>query len=123
MPASLKALVVDDDPVVAESLKQALGGRTEVDAAADAPSAIALLESSRYGCLVLDLALASGSAFDVLTFMSRRGIKLPTVVITAKLPESVRDLLIAEQVKLLLPVPVDPSLLASAVLGLCGIER
>lgn len=116
-------LVVDDDPVVAAQLRGALTGHdVTVHAAADAAGAIALIEQHPFCGLVLDLVLDTGSGFDVLHYIAKHRLSLPTIVVTGKLPSYVREMLNAEHVKLVFPKPVEPRLLGSIVLGLCGIS-
>lgn len=116
------ALVVDDDPALISSLRTALAPHpVRLEIAHDVATATAYLDSNTYCGLVLDLVLDGGSGFDVLRHLEAKGIALPTVVITAKLPSYIREMLDEQHVKLVLPKPVDPRLLATLVLGLCGI--
>jgi len=114
-------LVVDDDPAVVEKLREVLESHgVTVHAATNAESAIRLLGEHELCGLVLDLVLESGSGFDVLHHLSKQKMAIPTIVVTAKLPSYVREMLNAEQVKLVFPKPVDARLLGTIVLGLCG---
>lgn len=121
-PVAGSVLIVDDDPSIAESLRGVLPPEVELDTAADAESAAAMLDGQRYCGLVLDLMLASGSGFDVLHHMKTNHIVIPTVVITQRLPSYVQEMLDQDQVKLVFPKPIEPRLLAAIVLGLCGIS-
>jgi DNA-binding NtrC family response regulator len=116
-------LVVDDDPSLIESLRAPLTGHDiELFAAVDAPAAIAMLDQRHFCGLVLDLVLEEGSGLDVLQHMTTYKVDVPTVVVTARLPAYVRELLDADRVKLVFPKPVEPRLLAAIVLGMCGID-
>ena len=118
-----RALLVDDDMSVGHSLLEAVAAfPVELEVAHEVGKALERLSSQSYRGLVLDLELPDGSGFDVLRFLSERQIHLPTIVITRKLPDYVRELLVADDIKLVLPKPIDSTLLASALLGLCGIE-
>ncbi|HET7434364.1 MAG TPA: response regulator [Thermoanaerobaculia bacterium] len=115
-------LVVDDDPALGASLRDVLQGQpVEVVMAASAQDAIALMEKQRFCGLILDLVLDESSGFDVLHHLERNHITIPTVIVSGKLPSYVRELLSEEQVKLVFPKPVETRLLATIVLGLCGI--
>ena len=115
-------LIVEDDPSVVAQLEGLLKGHPiSTQVAGDAPTAIKLLESGTFCGLVLDLVLDRGSGFDVLRYLNRSRIDIPTVVISSKLPDYVRELLVEDQVKLILPKPLDMRLLTTIVLGLCGI--
>jgi|SRR5215213_192173 len=119
MPGSV--LIVDDDPAVIESLRRVLPSEVDLHGAADAEEATALLSQHPFCGLVLDLILAQGNGFDVLRHMKSKELAIPTVVITAKLPAYVREMLDQDQVKLVFPKPIEPRLLAAVVLGLCGL--
>ena len=122
--AGRTVLVVEDDSAVVAGLRSALAGQpVETEMARDSESAIRLLESREFCGLVLDLVLDGGSGFDVLRYLNRNRIDLPTVVISSRLPDYVRELLVEDQVKLVLAKPLDMRLLATIVLGLCGIGR
>ena len=116
------ALLVDDDPVFTATVARAMKDKPVIlEIAHDAATAMKMLSAKQYSGLVLDLVLEDGSGFDVLQHIRRTGISLPTVIVTAKLPSFVREMLDHEQVKLVFPKPVDAKLLATVVLGLCGI--
>ncbi|HYK01129.1 MAG TPA: response regulator [Thermoanaerobaculia bacterium] len=115
-------LVVDDDVTVAGDLRTELSShQVQVESVTDATAAIAALNAQPYCGLILDLVLEKGSGFDVLDHIVKNRISIPIVVLTGKLPSYVREMLDAERVKLVIPKPVEPRLLAAIVLGLCGI--
>jgi CheY-like chemotaxis protein len=116
-------LVVDDDPTVAAGLRNELGAHeVQIATATDAPAAIAALDGKVFCGMILDLVLENGSGFDVLDHIAKKQLAIPIVVLTGKLPTYVREMLDAEHVKLVIPKPVEPRLLAAIVLGLCGIQ-
>jgi DNA-binding response OmpR family regulator len=115
-------LVVDDDVTIAAELRgELVQHQVEVESVTDAPAAIAALDAKPFCGLILDLVLENGSGFDVLEHIASNKIQVPTVVLTGKLPSYVREMLDAEHVKLVIPKPVEPRLLAAIVMGLCGI--
>ncbi|MGN6185989.1 MAG: response regulator [Thermoanaerobaculia bacterium] len=117
-----KVLVVDDDPSVLLSLREALNERgVSVESATDLDSAAKLLDSHQFCGMVLDLVLENSNGFDILHAIQERNIVLPTIVVSAKLPLYVREMLNEDQVKLVFPKPIDTRLVASVVLGLCGM--
>lgn len=117
-------LVVDDDVTLAASLRDTLASEdVTIEEAVDATSACALLDEQRFCGLVLDLVLEDSNGFEVLRYLERQKIAIPTIVVTQKLPAYVREMLAEEQVKLVFPKPVDPRLLGAVVLGMCGIAR
>lgn len=120
--AERAVLIVEDDVAVVAQLRESLTGHeVSTQVARDSAAAIKLLESGSFCGLVLDLVLDSGSGFDVLRYLNRNRIDLPTVVISSKLPDYVRELLVEDQVKLILAKPIDIRLLTTITLGLCGI--
>ena len=90
-----------------------------VERTSDADAAIDCLMKTSYCGLILDLSVTNSR--DVLLHMSEQHIGLPIIVISSKLPDSIREMPIAPAIKLVLPKPPDPSLLATIILGLCGI--
>jgi DNA-binding response OmpR family regulator len=117
-------LVVDDDVTLARSLRETLASEdVTIEDAADATTACALLDEGRFCGLVLDLVLENSNGFEVLRYLERAGVTIPTIVVTQKLPEYVREMLTDAQVKLVFPKPVDPRLLGAVVLGMCGIAN
>jgi DNA-binding response OmpR family regulator len=115
-------LVVDDDLTIAAELRGELSRyQVQVEEAKDAPAAIAALKARPFCGMILDLVLENGSGFDVLDHIANNKLPVPIVVLTGKLPSYVREMLNAEHVKLVIPKPVEPRLLAAIVLGLCGL--
>lgn len=116
-------LIVDDDPDVIVTLREALNDEdVVVEAAGDADSANALLSERRFCGLVLDLVLQNSTGFEVLRHIQNEKLKIPVVVVTGKLPSYVREMLDADLVKLVFAKPIEPRMLAAVVLGLCGFE-
>ena len=122
--AARSALLVDDDPSTTDSIRDLLPQReVHLETTSDARQAIDYLEKHTYCGLVLNLAVSRGRSCDVLLHMSEQHINIPVVVIASEFPDSLRELPVAESIKLVMAKPIDPSLLASIILGLCGIER
>lgn len=118
------ALLVDDDPSTTDSVRELLPWReVKLEWTANADEAIDCLKNHSYCGLVLDLEAKDGRAIDILRHMSDERIDIPIVVIASKFPDSLRELAVAEDIKLVMARPFDPSLLASMILGLCGVER
>jgi len=120
MPATV--LVVEDDRSVVVALREALQPHgVTLESAEDASTAKRLLDENGYCGLILDLVLErGGNGFDVLDHLGKANIDVPTIVVTAKLPEYVREMLDATRVKLVFPKPVDARLLATVIVALCA---
>lgn len=115
-------LVVDDDAKFLSELQSSLSARDiRIHTAVDAASASSLLEQNEYCGIVLDLVLANGSGVDLVQRIAERHRGVPVVLITAKVPTYVRQMLQPEQVKLVFSERADARLVSSIVLGLCGI--
>jgi CheY-like chemotaxis protein len=118
------ALLVDDDPATGESVRELLPWReVKLESTADADEAIDCLKKHSYCGLVLNLDMYQDSALNILNHLSDAGVKLPIVIIASKFPDSLRELAVADNIKLVMARPFDASLLAGMILGLCGIER
>jgi len=123
MPPHRTALLVDGDPSIIHSVRQLLPSpEVRVDNAGDAHAAIDCLKRGSYCGMILDLALPGGDGMDVLRHISEQDVDIPIVVVASKFPDSIRELPIAPAIKLVLARPVDPSVLASIIVSLCGID-
>jgi two-component system response regulator QseB len=91
----MRLLLIEDDPMIGESVGQGLrqDGFT-VDWARDGGAAELALDNKVYDLLLLDLALPKKGGLDVLKTMRRRGNKMPVLIITARdaVAERVRGL-------------------------------
>lgn len=115
--ATAAVLVVDDDTGVGSELEHELRrGDIAVHVAPTAQAAIDLLNENRYAVIILDIVLAEGSGFDVLHHARAKGIDSPVIVVSAFVPEYVRELLAELQlVRIIHPKPFDPKALAGLV--------
>lgn len=112
-------LVVDDDQMVGSELEHELDRPdVVVHVAPTAQAATDLLDENRYAVIILDIVLAGGSGFDVLHHARKKGIDAPVIVVSAYVPEYVRELLADLQlVRIIHPKPYDPKALAALVLA------
>jgi FixJ family two-component response regulator len=89
-------VVVDDDESVSESLPallRELGFDAEVFASSEAFLASGVIGETT--CLILDVSMSGMSGPDLQSELTRRGIEVPIVFITAQGDESIRQRLIA----------------------------
>ena len=118
------ALLVDDDPATGDSVRELLPWReVKLESTANAREAIDCLQKHHYCGLVLNLDVDEGRALAILRHLSDTRVRIPIVVIASQFPEPLRELPVVEDIKLVMACPFDPSLLASMILGLCGLER
>ncbi|MDQ6799444.1 MAG: response regulator [Acidobacteriota bacterium] len=116
-------MLVDDETDVGEPLQDALSGRgARVDVVVDLRSAITCLKRHAYSGLIINLAIARDDGMSLLRALADENITVPIVLITAQMPDAVRELKVVRQIKLVLSKPIEISLLASVCLGLCGMD-
>jgi two-component system response regulator QseB len=81
----MRLLLVEDDPMIGESVGQGLRqDGFSVDWARDGGAAELALDTKVYDLLLLDLGLPKKDGLDVLKTMRRRGNKMPVLIITAR---------------------------------------
>ncbi len=91
----MRLLLVEDDPMIGESLEEGLRGeRYAVDWVRDGRGAELALENDVYDLVLLDLGLPKKQGLEVLAEYRRRGGGAPVLIITARdaPPERVRGL-------------------------------
>jgi DNA-binding NarL/FixJ family response regulator len=84
-PGEIDAVVIDDDAIVREWIKQSLEG-TEFRLAGEAATAEAgreMLERRRPALLIVDYKLPDQRATDFVRALRREGVSVPVLVITA----------------------------------------
>jgi DNA-binding response OmpR family regulator len=79
-------LVVDDDAVNREVIRQVLRGQYRVSQAADGPTCLELLRSTPVDAVLLDIMMPGMSGYDVLETMRHEGLldTIPVIVVSAK---------------------------------------
>ncbi len=85
--------VVDDDPAMRDSLRWLIESTgLQVETFADAQAFLARIRPDLPGCLILDIRMPGMSGLDLQTELARRGVGLPTIVVTghAEVPMAVR---------------------------------
>lgn len=81
----MRILLVEDDPMIGESLQQALRlNGYAVDWAQDGLLAEAALKLAPYDLVLLDLGLPKKSGLDILRQLRGRGDSIPVIIITAR---------------------------------------
>jgi two-component system, OmpR family, alkaline phosphatase synthesis response regulator PhoP len=81
----IRVLIVEDDPMIAEGLRDDLeleGYR--VDVVADGAAAEKAAMAARHDLIVLDIMLPQKSGYDVCRAVRTAGIKTPIVILTAR---------------------------------------
>ena len=81
----MRLLLVEDDPMIGESLEEGLRGEHyAVDWACDGRGAELALESGSYDLVLLDLGLPRKQGLEVLAAYRKRGGEAPVLIITAR---------------------------------------
>jgi DNA-binding response OmpR family regulator len=81
----LRLLLVEDDPMIGESIEEGLRGESyAVDWVRDGPAADLALAAFTYDLLLLDLGLPGKQGMDVLRTLRVAGDDLPVLIITAR---------------------------------------
>src|SRR3984885_14930144 len=81
----MRVLLVEDDRMIAEAVRTALGQDGHVtDAVTDGVTALAALSHSRFDIVLLDLGLPRKDGLTVLRQLRDRGDVTPVIIITAR---------------------------------------
>ena len=81
----MRVLLVEDDEMIGQSLKQALGGNGwSVDWVKDGLLAQSALSDGGYACVLLDLGLPKRDGIEVLRKARSEGDNTPVLVLTAR---------------------------------------
>ncbi len=81
----MRVLLVEDDPMIGESVARGLrGDGYAVDRALDAGEADTALRTQAYDLVLLDLGLPGGDGLQVLRALRARGDATPVLVVTAR---------------------------------------
>ena len=81
----MRILVIEDDPEVADALREGLEAEhSEVAVAHTGEEGFYLANAGTYDLVLLDLMLPMRSGIDVLATLRKRGIQTPVFILTAK---------------------------------------
>ncbi|MBV9108035.1 MAG: response regulator, partial [Gemmatimonadetes bacterium] len=117
--AALRVLVVDDDEVDREAVRRGLsraGVAAEVDEAAGAIDALAMVAVGRYDCVFLDYNIPGGDGLTLLKGIRQAGLDVPVVMLTGHGDEQVAvELMKAGAVDYVAKSTVTPERLAASL--------
>jgi len=113
--------IVDDDESFREALERFLG--TFGFRVRTFPSGQEFLQSRELAvvaCLLLDLVMPGMSGLEVKQQLGARGLRIPTVFVTANANDEMRPHLLAAGAIAILPKPVDQQMLLRVVQRVVG---
>jgi FixJ family two-component response regulator len=116
MPSALRSVfVVDDDEAVRDSLKTLLELQSYDVRTFETCQDFLKSGANDAACLVLDIRLPGMTGFDLMEAMRRARWSLPTILITGRCDNAIRDRARALGVVTLLEKPIDFSELMTAI--------
>jgi two-component system copper resistance phosphate regulon response regulator CusR len=81
----LRTLVIEDEPKLAEALREGLEGEGyQVAVATTGEEGFFLVETQRFDLLILDVMLPGRSGLEILAALRGRGMMTPVLVLTAR---------------------------------------
>jgi two-component system, OmpR family, copper resistance phosphate regulon response regulator CusR len=81
----LRLLIVEDEPKVAQALREGLESESySVAVATNGEDGFFLANSEPFDLLILDVMLPGRSGIDILSAMRRKGMHIPVLLLTAK---------------------------------------
>lgn len=108
--------IVDDDVPVLKALGRLLRGRGfETATYESAHELLAALPKRRPDCLIIDLQMPEMDGLELLQHLSRRGVRMPVIVITAHGREDVAERCIAAGAVAFLAKPLQNAPLFEAI--------
>lgn len=116
--AGKSVFVVDDDDAVRDSLKTLLELQSFAVSTFETCREFLDAESAGAACLVLDIHLAGMNGLDLMEVLRRERRSLPTILITARCDNAIRDRARQLGAVALLEKPIDFNSLMAAI-GIC----
>jgi two-component system, LuxR family, response regulator FixJ len=115
-PSRLLIAVVDDEEPVRRALRRLLrSARLDVETFSSGTEFLESLKDHQPDCLILDLHMPQISGFTVQEQLSKKGSRVPTVVITGQDTEEARVRSLAAGASSYLRKPVDDQALLDAI--------
>jgi FixJ family two-component response regulator len=113
--------IVDDDESFREALERFLGTFAfRVRAFASGEEFLQSSELRFVACLLLDVAMPGMSGLELQQQLRARGLRIPTVLVTAHADEEMTQHLVASGAIAILPKPVDQQMLLRLVQRVVG---
>jgi FixJ family two-component response regulator len=108
--------IVDDDPAVLKALARLLGTRAlKTKTYQSARLFLASLADGPPDCLILDLQMPEMTGLELQQDLARKGIRIPTIIITAHDETGMRERCKAAGAIAFLPKPIQDTSLFAAI--------
>jgi CheY-like chemotaxis protein len=121
--ASIRVLVVDDDPGSREAVRVLLEqAGADVETAASAAEARRFLRTTPTDVLISDIAMAEENGYALIQSLRADGLTLPAIALTAYARREDAEKAYAAGFDVHLPKPVDPEVLISVLAAVCRRE-
>lgn len=85
----MKALIVEDDKILSDTIKQCIEKKFNTEQAYDGYEGYMFAKQNIYDIIILDLMMPEMSGYEVLTKLRNQGILTPILILTAK--DSISD--------------------------------
>ncbi len=117
MPAaSPRIAIVDDDPSVLRALARLLGTRAlAAKTFQSGRKFLASLDHEVPDCLILDLQMPEMTGLELHQDLGRRGVRIPTIIITARNEAEMREQCASAGAIAFLPKPINDASLFAAI--------
>jgi len=80
----MKVLVVEDDKILSNTIKQCIEAYYDVDQAFDGDEGVAYGEQGIYDCIILDVMMPYKNGYEVLTELRKKKVFTPVLILTAR---------------------------------------
>lgn len=80
----MKVLIVEDDKILSNTIKQCLEGKFDIEQAYDGYDGYVFAKGNIYDAIILDLMLPEMSGYEVLQKLRSNNVLTPVLILTAK---------------------------------------
>ena len=80
----MKVLIVEDDKILSNTIKQCLEGKFDIEQAYDGYDGYVFAKENIYDAIILDLMLPEMSGYEVLQKLRSNNVLTPVLILTAK---------------------------------------
>ena len=81
---SIQVLIVEDDKILSDTIKQCIKGKYSVEQAYDGQEGVLFATQDIYDVIILDIMLPKLNGIEILKMIRKRKISTPVILLTAK---------------------------------------